>query len=614
MTRKIKVLGIAPYDGIKTLMESAAASYPSIDLTVFVGDLNRGVEIAKQYMQSSYDVIISRGGTAELIEEMTTIPVVEIQLSVFDIFRSLRLVENFSGRYAVVGFPGISKPARALLDLLGRRTEVRTVHAAGEVKGVLLDLKRKGVVAVLCDTVTVNTAHELGMNAILLTSGAESVQAAFEQSEKISRSYMDIRERNHFLSMILQNQATRVMVFDDQGSLLYSSLEDASDSSLLPMLRSELPACRRSRTHKFFKSADGYLYSVTSRQIVFQERTCIVCYLTRGNAPLSNGRYGITYYNCRETNDLFFNNLFSVSGTYGEIQSAVSAMNRGLLPVMLIGERGTGHMAVADIIYRESGLSDNPLITVDAELLNDKGWNYLTNHYNSPLNDNNNTICFSHLDALGEIRLRQLLTILSDSNLCRRNRVIFSCTEQSRKPLSGLLQKYIETFSCIPLHLPPLRECRKDLPSIASFYLGTLNASLARQIIGFEDEAMALLQEYTWPGNYTQLKRVLNEAALMTDTSYISADSISSLLKQEHAVDDAASVSQASASSPSGAPGASEEASPNTLTLRLDQTMEQMNLAVIEAVISRCGGNQSRAAKELGISRTTMWRMMKRDS
>ena len=76
--KKVRILGIAPYEGMRSIMLKAAEARNDIDLTVYVGDLQEGAEIAKRSFHDNYDIIISRGGTAELIGQITPIPVVEI--------------------------------------------------------------------------------------------------------------------------------------------------------------------------------------------------------------------------------------------------------------------------------------------------------------------------------------------------------------------------------------------------------------------------------------------------------------------------------------------------------------------------------------------------------
>ena len=66
--RKVRILGIAPYSGMKIIMEQLAAQRADIDLTVFVGDLEQGVRIALSSVQSDYDVLVSRGGTAKMLK------------------------------------------------------------------------------------------------------------------------------------------------------------------------------------------------------------------------------------------------------------------------------------------------------------------------------------------------------------------------------------------------------------------------------------------------------------------------------------------------------------------------------------------------------------------
>lgn len=88
---KIKALGIAPYDSMKYNMERLVEKYEQIDLDVYIGDLKRGVEIVQTITQDQYDVIISRGGTAELIKKISEIPVVEVDLSVYDILRAIKM-------------------------------------------------------------------------------------------------------------------------------------------------------------------------------------------------------------------------------------------------------------------------------------------------------------------------------------------------------------------------------------------------------------------------------------------------------------------------------------------------------------------------------------------
>ena len=72
---RIKAIGIAPYAGLKRLMEELAEEDPELDLVAEQGDLEEGVDIARRAEKEGYELVISRGGTASLIREAVSIPV-----------------------------------------------------------------------------------------------------------------------------------------------------------------------------------------------------------------------------------------------------------------------------------------------------------------------------------------------------------------------------------------------------------------------------------------------------------------------------------------------------------------------------------------------------------
>ena len=203
MDRKIRILGIAPYEAMKTAMQKLAAQRDDLELDVYSGDLEYGAEIVRHNLNNGYDVIISRGGTAELIGRITYIPVIEISLSVYDILRSIKLAENYADRYAIVGFPSITGSAHLLCDLLQYRIDIVTIHGSEEVLGTLQRLKQNGYRMVICDMITHTTAKNLGLNAILITSGSESIESAFDQAVKVSTGYLRLQEENRFLEEVV---------------------------------------------------------------------------------------------------------------------------------------------------------------------------------------------------------------------------------------------------------------------------------------------------------------------------------------------------------------------------------------------------------------------------
>jgi phosphoglycolate phosphatase-like HAD superfamily hydrolase len=202
---KIKVLAIAPYEAMKTAIERLAKNRTDLELDAYVGDLYYGKELVQRHIGENYDAIISRGGTAQLIEEVTEVPVIEISLSVYDILRAIKLAENYKERYAILGFPSITGSAHLLCDLLQYQVDIFTVYSAAEVRPLLTKLKLEGYHMVVCDMISHTEAKLLGLNTILITSGAESIEDAFNQAVKISTSHIKVRRENQFLKEVLKN-------------------------------------------------------------------------------------------------------------------------------------------------------------------------------------------------------------------------------------------------------------------------------------------------------------------------------------------------------------------------------------------------------------------------
>ncbi|QHQ63238.1 sigma-54-dependent transcriptional regulator [Anaerocolumna sedimenticola] len=593
---KIKVLGIAPYEAMKTAMQKIADVRNDIELDVYAGDLNYGVEIVRHNIQNNYDAIISRGGTAEMIGRMTNIPVVEITLSVYDILRAIKLAENYSDHYAIIGFPSITESAHLLCSLLQYKLDIVTAHSEEEVISTLTQLKQDGYHMVIGDMITHTTAKNLGLNAILITSGTESIVSAFDQAVKISTSYLQIKQENKFLKEVIDKEGSKTIIFSEKGEIYLSTWDQENAEGLYMMLRVEIPQIISSDNHKMFRNINGILFSIIGRLIDYQKQTYIVYYVTASKIPIANSKYGINFFNKKEAEEQLFNSFYSITGAMGGLQDSINQLSLSSFPVMLTGENGTGKEQIAFIIYTHSPHQTTPFVTIDCELLNDKSWEYLTNHYNSPFNDNNNTIYFKSIETLSKERSQLLLSLIIDINLSKRNRLIFSCTTNRDALIPAVGQEFVKRLSCLTICPAPLRERAMEIPSLSSIYLGSLNVEMGKQLIGFEPKAMELLQEYDWPQNYTQFKRLLNELATLTTTPYITSLSVMELLDKER-----------------NTIGSGYSSAPDSkFSLNLNRTLDEITHDIILQVLAGKKGNQSAVAKQLGISRTTLWRYLNR--
>jgi len=597
--KKVKILGIAPYEGMKSIMTMIASQRDDIDLNVFVGDLNKGVEIAKRNISSDCDVILSRGGTAQMISKITEIPLIEINISLYDILRTIKLAENYSEKYAIIGYPAIITSAQLLCDVLQSNIDHFTIHSKEEAIETLKSLKTQGYKMVLSDMITTTLAKRMGMNAILITSGEESIRSAIDQAVKLYKNYIHVKEDNKFLEEIIRENDNSVIVFDNQNNIIFDSITSEDTETITDLLRREIPATLRLGNHKIYKTINENLYTIQCKKIPNQDIEYAVYYFRYDKTPLSRQINGINYYNKAQVEDSFFSSFFSIINTASKNHYNIEQLSLNKSPIMLTGEIGTGKSQMANLLYTFHPYSNNPMVNIDCGLLNEKGMKYLTTNTNSPLFDKSNVIFISDLQKLSEKNALDLLSLIRDLDLHKRNKLIISCVNTSDDLKLAIRLEYMTKLQCSNIHMNPLREKIDEIPNASSLYLGTLNLNTTNQVLGFDADAIELLHEYDWPYNYTQFKRVLKELSLITSTPYITKDNVKFILQKELQILANSSTTQID--------------SENTIHLKLNasMTLNDISKEVIKIYLKLNNDNLTTTAKQLGISRTTLWRHLK---
>lgn len=592
MNHRIRVLGIAPYEGMKTLMSSVVADYPQIDLTLFVGDMEQGLEIARSNFHGDYDVVISRGGTAKMLQKNLALPVIEIDISMYDILCALKLADGLTGKTAMVSFANITSSAHLLCDLMKYNMDIYTIDSAEAVEPTLRQLQKNDYQSILCDMISNTTAKRLGLNSFLITSGVDSIRKAFDQALLLCRSQQRLRDENQFFRQLIQGQIGQTMVFDQDGNLFLSTLDDPKPE-LLELLRRDLPESQLGAERRITRNLGRMLYAIRARRISTGSLTYTAFFFDARKTPLSPNQVGIRFSTRPEAENAFYSSIFSFAGSISDYQQDIEHISQSTAPVMVTGEDGTGKESIVSVLYMRSPLRNAPLVSINCSLLNDKSWAFLLEHHNSPLADQGNTLYFASIDALSEERRQQLLAVLSEMDVCRRNRVIFSCVCQPGEYTSAVGSLFMDKLCCLSLYLPPLRQMAERIPALVNLSLSHLNVDQPRQIVGADPEAITLLQNFQWPHNYTQFRRVIGELAVTATGSLITAENVRQALRKERHVG-------------AFSPCAENAAAP----LNLNRTLDEISQDVARRVVEESGGNQTVAAKRLGISRTTLWRLL----
>ncbi|MDR1508072.1 MAG: PrpR N-terminal domain-containing protein, partial [Synergistaceae bacterium] len=373
---KVKIMSVAPYEGLRDLLLQEAKNRSDIKLNVFLGDLAKGAEHVLSMQNDGYSVIISRGGTAEMIERMASaIPLVEIGVSGFDVLRAIKLARNFSGHFAIVGFASITNSARTLCDLLQYEIEIITITIGteAEVDECLSGLKERGFTLIVGDTVVVNRAKTLGLGAILIMSGPESVRLAIDQAVKLSHQISRSNSNEVLYRNILDDIFEYVAVFNVSGDEVFRNFSNKRNADMDT------------------RSLKKYIADVAEKgHVVISVKQKNILWSIKASKHTVDGNdyfiFCINPIHERQDSNIFrFLNYDEVSPNqieayYGDQDISLNpSLKAGICgeypsPLLIVGEYGTCKETIAKLAHINSHYRDCPMVIVDSWLIDEKKW------------------------------------------------------------------------------------------------------------------------------------------------------------------------------------------------------------------------------------------------
>lgn len=585
----VRILGIAPYPGLERIMQQLAVQRPEIQLITKIGNLRNWRDALSSVPVSSYDVIISRGGTARMLSRSVHTPVVEITTSVYDMLCSLRNAQGYTGKIAVVGHSNITERAKQLAEIMQYDIIVCPINDNADIQRELLRLKQEGCNLILGDIVSQHSAEELGLNSMLITSSEQSVQDALDEAVRLVRAQDSFAEQNELFRQLIQSEWDELAVFHSDGQLHYSTRpENAETNSFYEMLRQRLPSTRELPIETECEW-NGQFWRISGRLIHIQQEDLIALRLKKSNYSLFSRENGVSLSNQRELQATDAQSA-SIPVCVGSVSTTIEAYSATPFPVLLLGEEGTGKDYAAIQLYRSGQNRQNALITLDCQVICKKRWKQLLESDDSPLLNIGLTVYFKNLDRLCDEQAEELFRFMENSCAYRRNRMLFSAQHNGNYPCT-YLQGH---FSTLVLHLPPLRDRREDIPSLLSLCVNQLNVLLGKQVIGFTSDALALMGDFPWEGNLAQLDRVVRTLVTKANGPYIDRASVEEVLRSE----------QPSVRTSRDAPGYH--------SINLQQSLADIEYDVVRLVLQEEGNNQSKAARRLNMGRSTLWNMLKK--
>ncbi len=637
-------------------------------ISIRVGATNHGVALARIEKEKGAEVIISRGGTAIMIRNVISeIPVIEIEVTAYDLIYSLSSARNMGNKVVVVGFENVIDSIRGidrvLQDMSGLSIitcKVKTEEEIAEVvKNTAGNLGTGGLVFIGGNLVA-EKARETGCASVVLQSAGESIVQAINEAMLLARTIHTEKRRTNEFKTILDHISDGVLAVNSKGEV---TVYNNAAENIMGGRKSEILGCpvqdviQNTRMHDVLESGVeevGVLQEINNTTIVTNRIPILVDGETAGAVATFQNVTKLQQLEQQVRRKLARRGLMA-KWTFADIIGKGPAMTRTIKrslkyaevdnTILLLAETGSGKEMFAQSIHQRSRRKNGPFVAINCAalpetLLEAELFGYVEGAFTGAVKGGKAGLFeLAHggtifLDEIGEISKQMqtlFLRVLQEKEVRRLGddkfipidvRVIAA----SNQNLGLLVQEgcfradLYYRINVLNLVIPPLRERKEDIPLLAANILRRYNQT-SPQHLTFAPEALEILQLYSWPGNVRQLENVLERLIVIAENNIITGANVEAALAGEpqigeidhrqlavtRSITDSSAADQLSNSSEKQLQDLYQQKSQNEEGL-----LSKIEKETIMKVLQQVNGRKQEAARILGISSTTLWRRLKK--
>jgi two-component system, NtrC family, response regulator AtoC len=298
----------------------------------------------------------------------------------------------------------------------------------------------------------------------------------------------------------------------------------------------------------------------------------------------------------------------AVSASMAQVLKTADRLARGVIPVLLLGETGTGKEVVARYIHQRSPRRERPLIclncgAIPAQLVESVLFGHERGAFTGAAAQKKGLFEAAHggsllLDEIGELSAAAQATLLRVIETKRVTRVgsnaelpvdvrIMAATHRDLETMAesgAFRQDLLYRLNALVLRIPPLRERAEDIEPLAKSFLASANEANGCNVEGIDPDARELLLGHAWPGNARELRNVIERATVIAESGMITPEDLPANI----------------------GPAVQSDHTDDGGDLDFRSRIEKAEVDVIVAALEREGGNQTRAARRLSLPLRTL--------
>jgi two-component system response regulator HydG len=314
--------------------------------------------------------------------------------------------------------------------------------------------------------------------------------------------------------------------------------------------------------------------------------------------------------------DLDISDIIGKSQAMKELMDVLAMAAPSEATVLITGESGTGKELIARSLHLNSSRRDSPLVTVNCAaiaetLLESELFGHEKGAFTGAdrrregrfMQADKGTIFLDEIGEMAPTMQAKLLRVLQEKEIQRVGgdqvlpvdvRIVAATNRdlQSAVARGDFREDLFYRLNVMPLHVPPLRQRRDDIPLLANHFLEKYAARNRKAARGFSPLAMDMLIKYDWPGNVRELENIVERGVILMTGEHITEKQLPmNIAREGGAVPSAGLIAISSAGDP--------------------RSLEEIEKDAILETLKAADGNKSEAARRLGITRKTLHNKLK---
>ena len=599
--------------------------------------LDEAIDNGKKMEAAGVEVIISRRGTAHMLRENLSIPVLSLPQASIDIVKSLKKASKLGNKIVLTSFRNKIAGVEILEELLAIEIIQSLYEDIASIENAILFAKSQGGDVAVGGGLTMRVAEKYSLKSVEFETHEQNLYETFENAISVAQANREEQKKAYHYRCIIDATTEGIIALDNDGRI--NTINKAARKFLgiqsheiisqpisqhviskpvLQVLNSKRPVWNKIEKINGEPFVFNYLPVEMNKEIIGGVWTIkdITNVMKAENAVRRSLSKGLTAKYCIE-------DLIHKSAVMRDIVNRSRQFAKTDSTILIMGATGTGKEIVAQSIHNLSGRAGNPFVSVHCgalpeQLLESELFGYEEGAFTGSKKGGNpgrfeiahkGTIFLDEIDTTPSSVQTRLLRVLQEQEVMRLGadrkipidvRIVAAATKDLGLSVQEgrFREDLFFRLNVLRIFLPPLKNRMEDIPGLLDHFIRKLSNKHGLDPIVLSHSYIQKLMEYSWPGNVRQLRNFVERLVLNCNLR-CSTDTLDELYEE---------LIQYPPQNQNVLPALNVE----PLKGQIKAKMVDQESLIIKKALLNAKFSKTKAARDLGISRATLYRKLKK--